>query len=138
MCQDTKDISRHTRRSEDVEELHSLHLKAVVSVDHEEDNVGNLGDVDHGLELVGTFEEGQALLLRGDDGDGPLRVGDGLFGIPSDQRLEERRLADAWRADDGNQAWRGDVGESVDEGNMEALFLDLRGRASVTSQKKSC
>jgi hypothetical protein len=137
MGQDAKHVSRHTRGGEDVEELHSLHLEAVVSVNHEKDNVGHLGDVDHGLELVGAFDKGQALLLGSDDGNGALRVGYRLLGVSSDKRLEESRLAYAGRTDDGDEARRGLIGQSVDEGNMEALFLDLFVVVSITYHQSS-
>src|SRR6478736_3229775 len=67
MCQDTKDVSWHTCSGKNVEKLHSFHLKAVISINHQEDNIGNLCDVDHGLQFVWALDKGQALLLRCDD-----------------------------------------------------------------------
>jgi hypothetical protein len=55
-----------------------------------------------------------------------LRVGYRLFGISADEGLEEGGLADAGRADDGDEARRGLIGEPVDEGSMESLLFDLR------------
>ena len=87
MSQYAEDVTGHAGGGEDVEELHGLHLEAVIAVDHEQDDIGDLGDVDHGLELVGTFDKGQPLLLRGDDGDGTFWVGYRFLGISADQGL---------------------------------------------------
>jgi hypothetical protein len=51
--QDTKDVTRHTTGRQDVQELHRLHLEAIVSVNHEQDNVDNLGYVHHGGQRIG-------------------------------------------------------------------------------------
>lgn len=127
MCEDAEDVAGHTSSGQDVEKLHRLHLEAVVAVDHEQDNVRDLGDVDHGLQLIGTLEEGKALLFRGDDRDGALGVGDRFLGVSADQRLEKSRLSDARRSDNGDEARRCLVRQSVDEGHMEALLFDLAG-----------
>lgn len=125
MCEYTKDVSRHTGGCQHIKELHSLHFKAVVSVNHQQDNVGNLGNVHHGLELVGAFDKGQALFLGCHNRNGTLGVRDGFLGISADQRFQQGRLADSRRADNGHQAWRGFIGKSVDEGYVESLFFDL-------------
>lgn len=125
MGQNTKDVTRHTSRSEDVEELHSLHLKTIVSVNHEKDDVSNLCDIDHSLEFVGTLDKSQALLLGSDDRDGTLGVSNCFLGISSDERLHQSRLSYTGRANNGNESRRGLIGQSVDERDMETLFFDL-------------
>jgi hypothetical protein len=87
VSQDTKDVAGHTSSGQDVEKLHSLHLETVVAVNHEKNDIGNLGDIHHGFQLVGTLHERQSLFLRGNDGDGALGIGKSLLGISSDERF---------------------------------------------------
>ena len=131
MGQDTKDVTRHTSSGKDVEKLHSLHLKAKVSINHQEDDVGNLCDVDHSLELVGALDEGQSLLLGRNNCNGTLRVRYRLFGISSNERLHQSRLSYTGRANDGNKARRGLIGQSVDERDMKTLLFDLSMIVSI-------
>lgn len=38
------------------------HLETETGIDHEEDQVGDLADVDHGIEVVIAFDESEAAL----------------------------------------------------------------------------
>jgi hypothetical protein len=76
------------------------HLKAKGAVDHEEDEVGNLADVDHRVQVVIALDEREAAAFAGDDGDGPADLVQRLLRVPPDEGLEQRRLADARRAHD--------------------------------------
>jgi hypothetical protein len=69
MGQDTEYISRHAAGRQRVQKLHCLHLEAIITVDHEEDNIRDLGRINHARERVGgAFEERQAPSLRCHDG----------------------------------------------------------------------
>ncbi len=57
MREDAEDIARHSSGGQDVEKLKGLHLEAVVAIYHQQDDVGNFGNVKHRLELVGTLGE---------------------------------------------------------------------------------
>ena len=52
MCKDAEDVPWHATRGQYVEKLHCLHLEAVVAVDHEQDDIGDFGYVDHAGEGV--------------------------------------------------------------------------------------
>ena len=130
MGEDAKDVAGHTRGGKNVKELHSLHFEAEVSIDHEKDNVGDLCNIDHGLEFVGAFDEGQSLLLGGDDRDRSHRILDGFLCISSDERLEKGGLSYARGAYDGDESWGWFIGETVDGGDMKTLLFDLRNKTS--------
>lgn len=130
MGEDAKDVSGHTGGGKDVKELHSLHLESEVSIDHQEDNVGDLCDVDHGLEFVGAFDEGQSLLLGGDDRDRSHGVLDGFLCISSNEGLEEGGLSYTGGANDGNESWGRFIGDTVDGGDVKTLLFDLSGDTS--------
>ena len=53
---------------EHVEKLKGFHLEAKAGVDHEEDQVGNLGQVDHRIDLVGALVKGQPPVLARNHG----------------------------------------------------------------------
>lgn len=142
------DDLRKPMRLQDVEELESFlygrergtedqrrttyHLETVRAVDHEQDEVRNLPDVDHGVEVVIAFDEGEALLLPADDGDGPMNVVQSLLGVPPNEGLHERGLADAGRANHGDDDGRRLViGCAVDEWDMETCLVALCSAAAL-------
>lgn len=100
------------------------HLETVRAVDHEQYEVRNLPDVDHGVEVVVALDEGEALLLPADDGDGPMNVVQSLLGVPPNKRLHERGLADTGRADHGdNDGRRLIIGCAVNERDVETCLI---------------
>ena len=53
--------AHHTRKSmhlEDIQIFEGLHFEPKVTIDHEENEIGHLGRVDHGVEIVLAFEKG--------------------------------------------------------------------------------
>lgn len=91
---DTENIARHTAGRQSVQKFHSLHLESIVSINHQKNDICDLGHVDHGCEGVGrTFHKGEALLLRGDNSQRALGGAECLLGIAADQRLDEGGLA---------------------------------------------
>ena len=93
MSQYANDLGK-TMRLQDVEELHGLHLEAVVSIDHEQTDIHHFRNIDHGGERVGrTFYECEAAALRGNDGKRSGWRGKRLLGVAPDQTLDERGLA---------------------------------------------
>lgn len=102
------------------------HLETVRAVDHEQDEVRNLPDVDHGVEVIVALDEGEALLLPADDGDGPMNVVEGLLRVPPNQRLHKGGLADTGRTDHGNDDGRWLViGCAVDKRDMKTCLIAL-------------
>lgn len=92
------------------------HLETIRAVDHEQDKVRDLPDVDHRVEVIVALNEGEALLLPTDDRDWPLYVVEGLLGVPPNERLHKCGLADTGRADHGdNDGRRLVIGRAVDE-----------------------
>lgn len=86
------------------------HLKAKAGINHEEDQIGHLGAVDHGAEVIRALHEGEPALLAGDHGNGAVGVREGLAGESLDEGLDESGLADlkdgkrdATRRGKGNQ-----------------------------------
>lgn len=108
------------------------HLETKGTVDHEENEVGNLANVDHAVEVVVALDEGQTTLLAGDDGDGALGLCERLFCVAPDETLEEGGLADACRPDNGDDDWRGlVVGSAVDEGDVQTGLVPLSVAATL-------
>lgn len=48
-----------------------------------------------------------------------------MFRIAFNERFDESGFTDTWRADDGDDDGGAFFGETVDKGDMEALFFDL-------------
>ena len=112
---------------------HAHHFEAIRAVYHEEDEVRDLGYVNHGVEVIVALDEGNAFLLSANDGDGPLYVVEGLLRVASDEGLHKRGLPDAGRADNCDDGGRGLViGCAVDEGDMEACLVTLCSAASLS------
>ena len=110
-----------------VEELKGLHLEAEAAVHHEEREVGDLCNVAHRVHVVGALDQRDAPLLAGDDRHRTDHGAKILLGPVLDQRLNERRLAHAWRADDGDDERRRHDGLlcAIDEIDVVLLFLLL-------------
>lgn len=108
------------------------HLEPIRTVNHEEDEVRNLPDVDHGVKVVIAFNEGDAFLLAADNSNRALYVVEGLLGVPPDERLHERGLADAGRANHGdNDRRRLVIGSAVDERDMETCLVAFSGPTTL-------
>lgn len=91
--QDTENISGHTVRAQNVQKFHSLHLEAIISVDHQKHNIRDLGHIDHAGEGVGgAFEEGKAAPFGGHNSQRSLRGTEGLFCVSTDQGLDKCRF----------------------------------------------
>ncbi len=100
------------------------HFKAIRAVNHQQDQIRNLRNVDHGVEVVVALQERDTFLLPADDGDGTLNLVEGLFGVSPDERLHQSGLSDSRRADDSNNSrWRLVIWRAVDQGDMEASLV---------------
>ena len=151
--EDADDL-RKAMNLEHVEELERLHLKAEGSVHEQENEVSNLGQVDHGRGLVGacgiarfywlsellpanttranekpTLEKAEALLLARDHGDRSLRIAlERAFCVPLDQRLDQRALPNSgWSSHDHDDRWRREriLDLPVDQRHVLLLVLSV-------------
>lgn len=61
----------HAVHLADVDELEVLHFEAEGGVDQEQRQVRDFGDVYHGVDVVGDFDQRDAPLLAGHQRDGP-------------------------------------------------------------------
>lgn len=89
MRKDAHDLGK-AMRLQDVQKLKRFHLKAKLGIDAKEDEVGDLGAIQHGGRIVGAFHERDSLLLPGDDRDGPNDIGQVVIGVHLDQTPDER------------------------------------------------
>mmetsp|Transcript_38148 Transcript_38148/g.114055 ORF Transcript_38148/g.114055 Transcript_38148/m.114055 type:complete len:788 (-) Transcript_38148:151-2514(-) len=95
MSKDTHDAGESVDL-EHVEEFERLHLESVFGVDAQQDQIGDLGAVEHGGGILrGTFHEGHATSLSDRDRDGPDRIVQVPIGMELDQTPYQRRFADA-------------------------------------------
>ena len=60
---------------QNVEEFKSFHFETKASIHHKEHQVCYFRQVDHRIHIIRAFEEGDAALLAGHDGDWTLRMG---------------------------------------------------------------
>jgi hypothetical protein len=85
-------MSKHTQNLreavelQDVQELEGLHLEPVAGVDHQQDQVGDLGQIRHGVDILRTLVERKPLLLACDNSDWPEDVSEVLVAVYLDQR----------------------------------------------------
>ena len=84
MGQNTHDLGE-TVRLEDVEELKGLHLETKAGVDHQQDQVCNFGNVDHAVQVIVAFNEGQTPLLATDHRNRTLDLRERVLGEPLHQ-----------------------------------------------------
>lgn len=111
---------------EDVEKFHRLHFKAKRRINHEEDKIGNLADVDHGVEVVATFNECEPALFSTDDCDGPSDIFECVLGVFPNETSHECCLANALRPHDGNNdGWGFIFVGSVDQWYMKSLLVSF-------------
>lgn len=91
---------------EDIEKLECLHFKPKRSVNEEEDQVCDLGNVNHRVEVVGALDKRESPLLARDDGDGTQWFLHIVASVSFDEGADQSCLADSGRADDGDGDWR--------------------------------
>jgi len=101
MGKHTHDLG-HAVHLADVQKLENLHLEAVARVAEQQNQIGTLGHIDHGVDIVVALQQGDAALLGGHNGDGTLDLSDIRAGEALDQVLDQRRLAHFGRAHHGN------------------------------------
>lgn len=71
MGEDAEDISRHAAGIQHIQKLHSLHLETIITINHEQYDIGDFGDINHASEGVGwALDEGQTALFGRDDSEG--------------------------------------------------------------------
>lgn len=82
------------------------HFEAIGTVNHEEDKVSDLANVNHGVEVIVAFDECQPSPLTTDDSDWSTNLVQGLFGIPADETPDESAFTDSGRTNNGDYDWR--------------------------------
>mmetsp|Transcript_357 Transcript_357/g.651 ORF Transcript_357/g.651 Transcript_357/m.651 type:complete len:309 (+) Transcript_357:1351-2277(+) len=91
---DTHDLWKAVRL-QNVQEFKGLHLESKLGVDAQQDQIGNLGTVQHGRGVVaGALQQRDALVLGGDDRDGPRDGRQVVVGVELDQRADQGGLSD--------------------------------------------
>lgn len=66
-------------------EFESFHFKPQTGIDNENNNVGNFGKIDHGADIIRTFDDGDALFFVGSESDGAVDLLDFVLGEVFDQ-----------------------------------------------------
>lgn len=69
------------------------HLESKTSINHEQNQVGDLANVNHGVEIVVALDECQTTGLAADTGDGSANVIQVVLGEALDERLHQRSLS---------------------------------------------
>lgn len=65
----------------------TYHFKAKRAVDHEQDKVGNLANINHAVDVVVALDKREPSLLAADNSNGALGLVEGLFRIAADEGL---------------------------------------------------
>jgi len=102
------------------------HFEAKRAVDHKEDEICNFTNVNHAINIVGTFYECQSSFPPTDNCDRTLGFTEGLLRIPANEAFQESGFPDARGAYDSHDDWGGIfIWCTVDKGNVKtslALF----------------
>lgn len=118
------------------------HFKAERAIQHQENKVCDLADVDHRIEIAITLDKCESPLLSCNHSDRTLGFGQCLLRISPDKAFEQSGLAYAWRPDDCDDDWWGFIIRcSVYKRNMKTSFITLDvspGLAIGTSPRFWC
>ena len=91
------------------------HLETIRAVDHEKDEVCDLCNVDHGIQVAIALDERYPLLLSADHCDWSLYMVKRLLRITSDQTLHQSCFPDSrWSDNSYDDRRRLVIGSSVD------------------------
>lgn len=111
----------------------TYHLKTERTVYHEQYEIGDFSNVNHTVEIVVTFDKGEALFFAADHRDWPFCFIQSLFCITSNKTFEQGSFTDTWRTNYGNDdRWWVVIGCTVDERNMKTSLITLDVAASLT------
>lgn len=97
-----------------VEKFKGVHFEAIAGVYDEQDEIGNLGSIDHGAEIGRDLNESKSALGTGNDGNGACDSGDRSLGIVLDKISDDGCFSDVGGPDNGNDAWWRDVSNSME------------------------
>jgi hypothetical protein len=62
------------------QEFESFHLKAQTGINNQNDDISNFREVNHGADIVGTLDDGDALFFIGSEGNGTVDLIYFVFG----------------------------------------------------------
>eukprot|EP00444_Apocalathium_aciculiferum_P012474 CAMPEP_0183476434 /NCGR_PEP_ID=MMETSP0370-20130417/166432_1 /TAXON_ID=268820 /ORGANISM="Peridinium aciculiferum, Strain PAER-2" /LENGTH=173 /DNA_ID=CAMNT_0025669277 /DNA_START=246 /DNA_END=764 /DNA_ORIENTATION=- len=120
------DDTRKAVHLHDVDELEGLELEAEGGVDHDEDEVRDLGQVEHRGHVLGALDDGHAPLPTADERYRAAHLQQPLPRVVLHQRVDQRRLADAgWALHDHHEGRR-DIRVLVKLPHMLSLGLLLK------------
>lgn len=131
VSEDTHNLGE-TMRLKHVEELESLHFEAVGSVNEQEHEISDLGNVDSGREIVGNLDESGTSRLGCNDGDGTLDFLKIAHGVVLNEGADERRLTDARGTVNSDNNGRRLFNTSIDHGGVVLLHLLVHGIVLLT------
>jgi len=115
------------------EDSSTHHFKTKRTVNHEQNEVGNLANVDHTVEVVVAFNESEPPLLSTDNSNGTLGFIQRLFCIPPDETFEKCGLANTRRTDNrDNDRRRLIIRSSIDKRYMKTRLVLFYLSSSLT------
>lgn len=109
------------------------HFKTERAIYHEQYEIGDFSNVNHTVEVVVTFDKGEAFFLAADHCDWPFCFIQSLSSITSNKTFEQGSFTDTWRTNYSNDdRWWVVIGCTVDEGDMKTGLITLGLAASLT------
>ena len=113
--------------------IDTYHLKTERAVYHEQYEISDFSNVNHTVEVVVTFDKGEAFFFAADHCDWSFCFIQGLFCITSNKTFEQGSFTDTWRTNYGNDnRWWIIIWCTVDEGDMKTGLITLDVAASLT------
>jgi hypothetical protein len=71
------------------------HLEAERTIDHEQDEISNFADVNHGIDVIIALDKGEVTVFTADNGDGAVDGVEGLFSVAANETFEKRGFTNA-------------------------------------------
>ena len=109
------------------------HLKTIWPVNHQQDQIRNLRNVDHGVEIVIAFDEGYSLLLPANDSNGAFGFVQRLLRVPPNETFKQRALSDTRGSDNSdNNRGRFFVRSTGYQGNVKTGVVSFNITATLS------
>ena len=109
------------------------HLKTIWPVNHQQDQICNLRNVDHGVEIIIAFDEGYSLLLPANDSNGAFGFVQRLLRVPPNETFKQRALSDTRGSDNSdNNRGRFFVRSTVYQGNVKTGLVSFNITATLS------
>lgn len=104
--QKTRTAQKRLTYLQNVQKLERFNLKAIMCIDEQQYEIGDLANVDHGIDIVRTLEERESSCLAADHGDRTLDLGEVVLRVMAHKILNQCGFSHTGWADNRNNSRR--------------------------------